>query len=70
MSQQMILKVQAGPQSGQLFQLSTGSFTIGRTANNAISLTDPTISKQHARLTLQDNDAFIEDMGSSKRHLY
>ncbi len=65
MSQQLILTIQTGPQSGQMFQLSDGSFTVGRAVNNAVQLTDATISKQHARLTIQANSIFVEDLGSS-----
>lgn len=65
MSQHLTLTVQNGSQAGQVFQLSAGSFTIGRTADNSVQLSDAAVSKRHARLTIQASGASIEDTGSS-----
>lgn len=59
------LTVHTGPQAGQTFQLTTGAQTIGRTAQNQIVISERTISKQHARLTVQPDGVFIQDLGSS-----
>ncbi len=62
---QFTLTMQSGPQAGQTFTLTAGSHTIGRTSGNQIYIADPTISKRHARITVQADGAFIEDLGSS-----
>ena len=64
-NQPQTLVVQNGPQAGQSFTLTGGFLTIGRTPGNQIVIADGTISRQHARLTVQPDGVFIEDLGSS-----
>jgi S-DNA-T family DNA segregation ATPase FtsK/SpoIIIE len=45
-----ILRVVSGPDAGREFQLRAGSAIIGRDAAAAIELTDPLVSKRHARV--------------------
>lgn len=59
------LVVRQGPQSGQTFALSSGIQTLGRAPDNQLHLSDATLSKQHARLTVQPNGLFIQDLNSS-----
>jgi hypothetical protein len=42
----------------------TDSVTIGRDAKNDLTLTSPTVSREHAALTFQDERWYIEDRGS------
>ena len=59
------LLVQKGPQPNQVFDLSQEQLTIGRSASNQVAITDPEISRKHARLVRQGNDYAIEDLGST-----
>lgn len=59
------LVIQHGPQAGKVFPLVSGPQTIGRIPGNQIVIADPTISKQHARITVQPSGVFIQDLGSS-----
>ncbi|MBN1217646.1 MAG: FHA domain-containing protein [Anaerolineae bacterium] len=66
MSQQPLqLTIQTGSQTGQTFQLRRGSQTIGRASTNQIVIPDPTVSKQHAQITVQPEGVWIQDLGSS-----
>lgn len=59
------LLVQAGPQAGTRFDLSPGQNTIGRAAGNAVVLTDTTVSRHHALVTVVNGVATLQDVGSS-----
>jgi hypothetical protein len=45
-------------------ELSTGVFSIGRSAECQLSLDDPLVSRRHAALTVRDNEVLVEDAGS------
>jgi serine phosphatase RsbU (regulator of sigma subunit)/pSer/pThr/pTyr-binding forkhead associated (FHA) protein len=57
------LTVQNGVRSGTEFQFE-GSAVIGRGAGADLSLGDPGVSRQHARLTCRDGACQVEDLGS------
>ncbi len=59
------LVVDQGPEPGQTFILSKDSLTIGRDPHNDIAISDPQISRQHARIVRQDNLMVLEDVGST-----
>jgi putative peptide zinc metalloprotease protein len=42
-----------------------GSLTIGRASSNDIRLTDPSVSRKHARIDADSGEARLEDVGSS-----
>lgn len=46
-----------------IYPLSTTA-TIGRAPDNSITVAHPTVSRRHARLTLEGNSWVIEDLGS------
>jgi hypothetical protein len=48
----------------QEFDLPTGTTLIGRGDDCHITIFDPSISRQHARIVVDDERAFIEDVGS------
>jgi len=50
---------------GQIFPISGDVITIGRELDNDISLDDLQVSRHHVRLTRQDNQFIIEDLGSA-----
>ncbi|MBE2225451.1 MAG: FHA domain-containing protein [Anaerolineae bacterium] len=59
------LVVQKGPQPNQTFDLYQDQLTIGRSSVNDVAITDPEISRKHARLVKQGTDYAIEDLGST-----
>lgn len=58
------LLVLEGPEAGQKFGLVRGANHIGREAGNDVRLTDPLVSKQHARINVTDVVEIV-DLGSS-----
>ncbi|WP_395725246.1 FtsK/SpoIIIE domain-containing protein [Nakamurella sp.] len=58
------LSVLSGPDAGQEFPLAEGTSVIGRDAGCDVRLTDPLVSKRHARITVGDA-AEIVDTGSA-----
>ncbi len=59
------LVVKAGPNPGSAFDLSKEVTLIGRDVTNDISLGDPEVSRQHARLTRTPGGYVLEDLGST-----
>ena len=59
------LSVRRGPEEGQSFPLATDSVTIGRDPMADIVLSDPEVSRQHARLTRDEEGFEIQDLGST-----
>lgn len=59
------IRVQNGPDVGRIYKLDTLTITLGRDPLADITLNDPEISRQHARL-IQTSDSYqIQDMGST-----
>ena len=50
--------------NGREFSLQPGDNILGRSGEGVIALDAPSISRQHARLTIADGRAVIEDLGS------
>jgi pSer/pThr/pTyr-binding forkhead associated (FHA) protein len=46
--------------------LSAGEFVIGRDSACEIVVVSDEVSRRHARLTVNDSNLFIEDLGSAK----
>ncbi len=59
------LIVQKGPQPTQIIDLALEQLTIGRSSTNDFPITDPEISRKHARLVKQGTTYAIEDLGST-----
>lgn len=59
------LVVVGGPQAGERFALKSGDNDIGRDSVADITIADRRISRRHAVLGLDGDDAWIEDVGSS-----
>ncbi len=62
---QFQLVIRKGPQVGQVFHLDAHSLIIGRDPMSDITINDPEISRQHARLTQTEEGFQIEDLGST-----
>ncbi len=52
----------AGPLAGRRLRLRPG--VIGRAASAATRLDDPTVSREHARVRVEDGRVLVEDLGS------
>jgi pSer/pThr/pTyr-binding forkhead associated (FHA) protein len=46
------------------YVLSTGVNTIGREPNSTICINDPSVSRGHARITIHEGQATLEDLKS------
>jgi hypothetical protein len=60
-----ILTVSEGFNKGAIYQLTADEYIIGRSEDCEISIGDPAVSRKHARLTRNNGDYSIEDLGSS-----
>ena len=65
MSNNYRLTVKKGPQEGQSYSLVATMVTIGRDPMADIVITDPEVSRQHARLTRTESGYEIQDLGST-----
>jgi len=59
------LVMRRGPQPNQQFELTRDKITIGRDVTNDIIISDPEISRHHARLIRTGNGYAIEDLRST-----
>jgi len=65
MSSQAFSKLILEGSSGREFELSQAQILIGRDPSVDIVIEAPGVSRRHARLYLQDDQVYIEDLGSS-----
>ena len=61
---QWIVSAETGPLHGLSFGIS-GSILIGRSLDCDLANVSPHVSRQHARLTLENDQLYLEDLGSS-----
>ncbi len=59
------LVVRKGPRTGQIFSLTEDSISLGRDPSSDIVINDAEVSRQHARLTLQEGGYTLQDIGST-----
>jgi len=64
-NQQFQLRVHKGPEPGKIFELTSVSITIGRDPMADITINDPEVSRQHARLIGTISGYRIQDLGST-----
>ena len=62
---QSTLTVLSGAHPGAVFHLNQATHIIGRDPDTSISLDDPGLSRQHARISRTDHGDFLEDMRST-----
>lgn len=61
----LTLEIVEGAGSGTVYDLDDGAdVEIGRGASSAIALTDDEVSRRHARVTVANGTAGVEDLGS------
>ncbi len=59
------LSFMGGPSMGQLHLLKEGEFVVGRSQDASIVVHDDGISRLHFKILVKDNQASIEDLGST-----
>ena len=64
-SGQNTLNFQSGSRIGDTMNLGPRTFTMGRSPDNDIVIDDPTVSRNHARITFEGNQFYVEDLGSA-----
>jgi len=64
-SQSYQLVMRSGPAPGKTFELTGKDITIGRDPANDIPISDPEVSRNHARLSAQTGGYVLEDLGST-----
>lgn len=57
------LRVVTGPEPGMEFRLGSEN-TIGRSAENDVSIPDETVSARHAKISFRKGTWWLEDLGS------
>ncbi len=60
----LLVLLEPGDDQMKHWAISTGEQTIGRSSNNAIVLSDQSISSIHAKILMTEHQVFIEDLGS------
>jgi serine phosphatase RsbU (regulator of sigma subunit) len=59
-----VLEVMQGPQAGTRFRLEPGRTVVGRHPSCGLVLDAVSVSRQHAAIEVEGNQAWIEDLGS------
>ncbi|MCI0660298.1 MAG: FHA domain-containing protein, partial [Acidobacteria bacterium] len=55
----------SGPDKGGVFNITNEDMPIGREASNAISISDPLLSRRHCRITREGEQFTLRDLGSA-----
>jgi S-DNA-T family DNA segregation ATPase FtsK/SpoIIIE len=61
----VLITVVAGPAAGQEFPLPIGHFLVGRDASSDVTITDPLVSKKHARIEVASTFVELVDLNSA-----
>lgn len=59
------LTMRTGPTPGRIVMLGEGEFMIGRDPASSFAISDPEVSRHHARLTFQSGFYVLEDLNST-----
>ncbi len=59
------LTMRSGPTPGKTYPLEKQEVLLGRDLVNDIAVSDPEISRRHARFLMQEDNVIIEDLGST-----
>jgi predicted component of type VI protein secretion system len=59
------LIIRSGPSAGKVYDIEQNELTIGRDLNNEVVISDPEVSRRHARLYLQGPNYVLEDLVST-----
>ena len=58
------LDVIAGPATGSSYNLQEGNSMLGRSPDSTLFIDDPTVSRAHAMVRVEDGETFLVDLGS------
>lgn len=64
MNQQPVLYIREGDLAGQSFNITSEEFVVGRGSNCELTLPDRQVSRNHAKVMLEDGKYRLHDMGS------
>jgi pSer/pThr/pTyr-binding forkhead associated (FHA) protein len=59
------LKMRTGATPGEIFPLDQEETIVGRDLANDIAISDPEVSRRHARFVMKEGIVFVEDLGST-----
>lgn len=59
------LTMRSGPTPGKTYPLEMQEVLLGRDLVNDIAISDPEVSRRHARFLMQEDNVIIEDLGST-----
>jgi predicted component of type VI protein secretion system len=59
------LTMRSGPTPGKTFPIEGEEMLLGRDLANEIAISDPEVSRRHARFYMQDENVMVEDLGST-----
>jgi hypothetical protein len=59
------LTMRSGPTPGKTYPLEKQEVLLGRDLVNDIAISDPEVSRRHARFLMQEDNVIIEDLGST-----
>jgi pSer/pThr/pTyr-binding forkhead associated (FHA) protein len=62
---QNTLNIKNGPGFGNTMTMGKNTFTVGRSVDNDLVIDDPSVSRNHARITSDGKDYYIEDLNST-----
>jgi predicted component of type VI protein secretion system len=59
------LTMRSGPTPGKTYLIDQQELVLGRDLANEIAITDPEVSRRHARFFMQNDNIHVEDLGST-----
>ena len=59
------LVIKTGPNPGEVYSLTKSEIFLGRDISNDIVINDAEVSRKHARMTFQEDQYILEDLGST-----
>lgn len=59
------LTMRSGPTPGKTYPIEQEELLLGRDLANDIAISDPEVSRRHARFVIQNDNVLVEDLGST-----
>ncbi len=70
MSAKFFLTIEEGPETGKKYFFDKGIIVIGRSDENDLTLEDDSVSGKHAKITFENRELFLQDIGSTNDTYY
>lgn len=64
-AQEYQITMRSGPTPGKTFSIEQEENVLGRDLANDIAISDPEVSRRHARFMIREGSVFVEDLGST-----